>query len=204
MKIELKKVKLGPGSQETVQFTGELHIGGKLVAFLNDDGHGGEIQIDLAIPYVEGKEKESKEKRVEFSKLLEDAEKYCKTLPPAQPSEEEKAAGFDKPLKMDLQLFMSLEVSKVYYAKNRKYQVTKEMSRLARHCHDRIVILSKKEVEDFISGASNKYPVVKTVNLKKPLRVFNQEELKQYIKVKLLPQLKGDEYIYNTNIPNLD
>lgn len=204
MKLEIKKIKLGSGSQETIQFTGELHINGKLVAFLNDGGYGGEIEIQIAAFYEEGKEKEFKEKQTTLLKLLEDAEKYCKALPPVQPSEEEKAAGFDKPLKMDLQFFMSIEVNKIYNAKNRKYQVTKEMARLTRLCNLRLVILSKKQVEDFISGASNDYPIVKTITMKKPFHVYNQEQLKQFIKDKILPQLKGDEYLFNTNIPKLD
>lgn len=200
MNIELKRVKLGPGSRETIQFTGDLYVDGKLIAFLDDSGHGGDIEITVAAFYEEGKDKEFKEKREALSKILESAEKYCKTLPPVQPSAELIQMGLDKPLKMDLQLWMSMEVGKLASQK----EIKKEIARLGRLCETKIIILSKKQVDDFISEASNKYPDVKTINLKKPLRTFNQEELKKYIKDKLVPQLKGDEYIYNKNIPKLD
>lgn len=41
MKLELKKIKFGPGSQETTQFVGELYCDGKLVADVSNDGGGG-------------------------------------------------------------------------------------------------------------------------------------------------------------------
>lgn len=41
MKLELKKIKFGPGSRETTQFTAELYCDGKLVADVSNDGGGG-------------------------------------------------------------------------------------------------------------------------------------------------------------------
>ena len=41
MKLELKKIKFGPGSRETTQFVAQLYCDGKLVADVSNDGGGG-------------------------------------------------------------------------------------------------------------------------------------------------------------------
>lgn len=69
MKIELKKLKVFEEmSEETTAFVADLWINGKKVAYCKNDGHGG---CTYYSPYTS-----------ELRGLLNEAEAYCKALPP--------------------------------------------------------------------------------------------------------------------------
>lgn len=98
--LELKKVKISDSlSEETVAFTGELWVNGKLAARCSNHGTGGPNDYHDTYQIPNGKE------------LVKVAEEYCKGLPavdidPEAPVENEK-------LPMDLEFWISLEIEKI-------------------------------------------------------------------------------------------
>lgn len=84
MKIELKKKKVCKwASEETICFQAELWIDGKKAGTVSNDGKGGAH-------------------RFTDYKAIQEAKKYCKTLPPV------KFKDFSLP--MDLELYISMMV----------------------------------------------------------------------------------------------
>lgn len=69
MKIELKKVHFSESlSEETNAFTADVWVNGKKVGYVRNDGHGGNTNVR---PYSGV-----------TTKLFNECEDYCKTLPP--------------------------------------------------------------------------------------------------------------------------
>lgn len=88
MKIELKSLKVFEEmSEETTAFVADLFINGKKVAYCKNDGRGG---CTYYSPYTK-----------ELRGLLNEAEAYCKTLPPLQ---FEVGSGSMMDLPQDLEL----------------------------------------------------------------------------------------------------
>lgn len=69
MKITLKRLKVYPRlSEETTAFNADVYADGVLIAYAQNDGHGGETRIDAAKPELRAK--------------VAEAEAWAKTLPP--------------------------------------------------------------------------------------------------------------------------
>lgn len=68
MKIELRKIKIGPNSQETLNYKGDLYIDGVLVGYCTNSGQGGMTSIHGQSAYG-------------YS-IIRKAEKWAKELPP--------------------------------------------------------------------------------------------------------------------------
>lgn len=68
MKLELRNIKLGFGSEETLNFLADLYADGKKIAYCENTGKGGQTNINPFPPY----------KWTE----IQAAEAYARTLPP--------------------------------------------------------------------------------------------------------------------------
>ena len=117
MKLELKNICTGPGSQETFQFVANLYFNDELIGDVENNGCGGMNNVTPASAILKkiSWEKEREKFSLKFKELrqkIEEAETYCKTLPPNIPTkyEKEKLGWMDLP--MDLDLWISLEVEK--------------------------------------------------------------------------------------------
>ena len=99
MKIEVKKIKTFMG-MDCPGYNCDLHVDGKLVAYVVDDGSGG----STGFCWVEnGKE-------VWNGKMQKAVEAYCTAMPPVPVPD-------SKPLSMTLELYVALEVEKMGVAK---------------------------------------------------------------------------------------
>jgi hypothetical protein len=95
MKIELKKLKISLAlSEETTAFTADISVNGKVVGYAKNCGYGGSTDV---MPY-----------KKEDRPILEEAEAYCKTLPPVQN------------INMDLEFFIDLLVEEDMQKKENK------------------------------------------------------------------------------------
>lgn len=97
MILEMRNVKIGPTSEETTNFAGDLYVNGKKAARCSNSGQGGPTDID---PYEGMKD------------LVSQAEIYTKTLPP------HKSSLSDAPFAMDLELWIDLQLSEIETQKN--------------------------------------------------------------------------------------
>lgn len=176
MKLELKKIKLGPGSEETTQFTAELFVNGKLAAYCDNDGKGGSTDIRAYKP--------------EHRALVAEAEAYCKTLPPL-------SLGGGTAIPMNLEHWVDEEVFKAESAK----ELQKTIKKLDRLCERNVVLVSRQQMEDFRGGRTNQLSY-RTMKFHHPISRYSAES-----KIKIVQQsstnLKGDEYIYNENLPKI-
>lgn len=183
MKLELKKIKLGPGSEETTQFTAELYINGELIALCDNSGKGGETDIR---PYPKHETREGYDK---LRKIIAEAEVYAKTLP-GVPSD-----FSDGELPMSLDFWVDLEVDKFAQLKDRE----KIINRIEKACQTKIVIFNKIEYESFMAGKTMEMSQ-REWNFKKPLSSFPVEYLKGQIK-EIKKKISSEEFIYNKNLP---
>lgn len=184
MKLELKNIKLGPGSEETTQFTADLYVDGKKTAHCDNSGKGGMTDIH---PIYSENDAEFNDRR----SLLKQAEKYAQTLP-GFPS----SFGSKEPLPMSLDFWVDLEVEKIMNEKEQK----KMLNKIKKDCETKVVIMKRQEYDNFMSGKSPRlsYGVY---NLKQKISDFHVGTITQFLNTKVLPFLKEDEYIFNTNLP---
>ena len=187
MKIELKNIKHSPSlSEETEAFTASLYIDGKKVGNCTNRGHGGCTDIDAI--YHDG----NKDEQITNREIIKKANEYCKTLPPIT----NEFGG--NPLSMDLEFYVDLELSKHLKQKD----IAKCLKKLDRECIKKIVVVSKKVLEGYKENKNDltwsqlgyKIPLVEVHRI-------NPEAFKAQI-AKTTSELKGDEYIYNTNLPD--
>lgn len=178
MKLELKNIKIGPGSEETIQFTAELYVEDKFAAYCDNTGKGGCTDI-------RGYEPGQKE-------LLKQAEAYCKTLP--------HVTFGENSYPVTLEDWVDSEVYKFENKRHFKKEQKRILNGVKRDCETKIVVLNKKVYEEFIAGKSMglNYQII---NLKRNLRFYNQTELKKFVD-SVKAKLKDDEFIFNTNLPN--
>ncbi len=176
MKLELKKIKLGPGSEETTQFTAELYVDGKLAAHCDNAGKGGSTDIRAY-------EKHERE-------LVEKAETFCNTLPPLK-------LGSGTSIPMNLEHWVDEQVWKVESDK----QTSKIINAMKRATANKVVIVSKKALNDFLSGKGTQlgYNIIKYPH---PFERY-APEARLTIVQRATAVLKDDEFIYNENLPKL-
>jgi len=102
MKLELKSIKYTEWmSEETLCFTANLWVDGKVFAEVSNDGHGGCHRI-----YMHDKSEFGKAgKRTSFYRVLKEVEAHCNAMPNLEP-----CALFGEGLPMDLELWCNMEV----------------------------------------------------------------------------------------------
>ncbi len=172
--IEIKNIKLGPGSQETTQYVADLFIDGKKVANLNNSGHGGSTNM---LP-TDGK----------LWPLLKQAEKQLEFEAKQKDPEAKSCDGFIQDLADDMAC-----------AKENEKEIQKTLKKMDRACISKIIVVDEKELEQFKFGKTSQL-AMSEINLKTPLSSFPQEQLKTYI-LKVKNSLKEGEIIYNKNLP---
>lgn len=102
MKLELKSIKYTEWmSQETLCFTANLWVDGKVFAEVSNQGHGGCTDVHMHSKSVFGKSG----KRTSFYRRLKEVEAHCKSMPNLEP-----CALFHDGLPMDLELWCNMEV----------------------------------------------------------------------------------------------
>jgi len=174
MKLELKKIKIGPGSEETTQFTAELYVNGKLAAHCDNSGKGGCTDIRA---YEPGQRE-----------LVAQAEAFCKTLPPVKSS-------FGGEYPMDLEGWVD---EQVYKAESEK-EIKRVLNKFDRKTANHIIVISKKLLDDFKSGKAVELSY-REWKLNTPIALLNEGHKRAYV-LDITGKLKGDEYIYNSNLP---
>jgi hypothetical protein len=179
--LELRKVKIVSSmSRETIAYTGELWVNGKLTATLFNDGGGGSDEINTI--YLNGPE----EHRASI-KRLQEAEEYCRTLPDHL-SPKNEAGGYGYALKMTLDLWINLEVGKISDEQElKKFRKKRDKAML-----NAIVI-----------GNDQQYRVLQWPSTTIEMLLMTdsgRHALLQAIK-KAKASLKDDERILNTNLP---
>jgi len=121
MKLELRKIRVGPTSRETNNFAADLYVDGKKCADVFNDGGGGNTRI-----YAYNG----------MNDLLRQAEAFAKTLPPVK----NEFSSIDVPmndLPMDLEFFCDMQVDDHL---NKKY-----MERLQR----KSILVGKEGAKEF-------------------------------------------------------
>jgi hypothetical protein len=173
MKIELKNLKIYPNlSEETTAFTATLYIDGVEICECKNSGQGGQTDIRV---YNDKK----------HTDLIDKAEAFLK----------EKANG-----KKSYEGYLIDFVDDLVGKEDNKKEKAKMLKKMEKDCLTKIVIISKKVLDDFVSDKSLALEY-STINMKNPLTAFNQNELKAHVNLRILPTLKGDEIIYNKNLP---
>lgn len=173
MKLELKSIKLGPGSEETTQFTAKLYVEGKFAAYCDNAGKGGSTDVRAYEP----QERE----------LTAQAEAYCKTLPP-------KVYSWGN-VDMNLENWVDEQVWKI---ENEK-EIKRGLQTLTKKCEKAIVVVSKKLLDDFKAGkpvslSYRQWPIkIGVANL--------PDATKRVYVLQVTAKLEGDEFIYNENLP---
>lgn len=176
MKLELKKIKLGPGSEETTQFTAELYVNGKFAAHCDNSGKGGPTDIRA---YGKGDQK-----------LVDEAEKYCATLPPLD-------LGGGTSIPMNLEHWVD---DQVYKAEKEK-EIKRVLLKLNKKCEKGIIALSQSLLDEFKAGKSVDVSY-REWNVKVPISSLSDTQKRSYV-LQISNVLKGDEFIYNENLPKL-
>ena len=174
MKLELKKIKLGPGSEETTQFTAELYVDGKFAAHCDNSGKGGPTDIRA---YGKGDQK-----------LVDEAEKYCATLPPLD-------LGGGTSIPMNLEHWVD---DQVYKAEKEK-EIKRVLVKLNKKCEKGIIVISQSLLDKFKAGK----PVdvaYREWNIKVPISSLSDAQKRAYV-LQITNVLNGDEFIYNENLP---
>ena len=110
MKLELKSIKYTEWmSEETLCFTANLWVDGKVFAEVSNQGHGGCTDVHMHSKSVFGKSG----KRTSFYRQLKEVQAHCKSMPSLEPCALFGAEGlktFSEGLPMSLELWCNMEV----------------------------------------------------------------------------------------------
>jgi hypothetical protein len=172
MKIELKNIHHSPSlSEETEAFTANLYINDIHAGYAKNQGHGGPTDYDWH------------DER--GRKLIAEAEAYCKALPPEKFEMDGKQHFFEMNLEQFIDNLLSRHLDEKELQKFRK-KIDKAM-----------------EFGIVIGVPDQSFGVLK---FKSPIDMIlvhpkGADILKDTIVNKVLPSLKEDEKILNTNIP---
>lgn len=176
MKIEVKNIKIGPGSQETLQYVAEVYVDGKKLFYADNSGHGG-------MTNVQAYSKEGNEIRSKIDTFLEAEAK----------KKDANARTYDGWLE-DL-------CDDAANAKENEKAIKSALKKLDKATITKIIIVSKKVLDDFSLGKGGSALSYSEVNIKQPIALVNPEQIKKFVDEKIKPQLKGDQFIYNKNLP---
>ncbi len=172
MKIELKNIEYSERmSQETSCFAADLYINGKCAGVASNRGHGGSTDYHA----------HSEEGRA----LINEAEAYCKTLPPYT----YESYGENRSIAMDFELY----IENLLLA----YLQQKELQKFRKS-------LDRAMVKGFVFGKPDES--YEAITFKVPLQTImsppNQPEVMvNLLKKHLIPELKDGNILLNTNIP---
>ena len=174
MKIEIKNIKLGPGSEETIQYTADLYLDGKKIAYIDNAGKG--AMTDLA-PYEHT-----------AWPLITSAEEQCKAEALAKDPEAFTCDGFLNDL--------ADEIACDLY--NKKI-INSTFRKLDKACIKAIVIVQKDDLDKLNAKKVadipwSKYPY------KIPIASIPEGQLRASL-LRIRMKLKKGEIIYNKNIP---
>lgn len=183
MKLEVKKIKHARSlSEETNAFTAELHVDGEHVAVCKNSGQGG--MTDVYPKYSQDKTKQE-----HYREMIKKAEAFCQKLPNL-PSE-----IFKEGLPMSLDFYIDLEIEKDLSQK----EVKRVLNKLDKLCLNHIIILSKKNFDDFCAGKTNELKQT-FYGWKRPIAAIPVEVIRMQLPA-VKAKMKGDEFIYNKNLP---
>lgn len=166
MNIEIRSLKTNLAfSEETTMFTAYVFIDGVKVGYAQNDGRGGDTYIQAIEPYDRNR------------KLIQDAEEYCKTLPP----ETYEYNGTTRELTMRLDFYIDKLVDKS--------------------------VMDKQYAKDFKKGIcytkcndAHFYKISTWKNCK--LADMFMTPLRKLAVINYIKELKADGYtILNTNLP---
>lgn len=177
MKLELKNIKLGPGSEETTQFTAKLYVDGKFAGDCDNAGKGGPTDIRI---WGGGSQE-----------LIDKAEAYCKTLPPLKFSWGE--------IKMSLEHWVDEQIDKLADAKHLAKEHKRILAQMERDTKRYVVVVSRQNLDAFKSGASQQLPY-HTFDYNVPIDRYSDNAKRQIVE-QITTKLKDDEFIYNSNLP---
>lgn len=176
MQIELRNIKVAEHlSEETSAFTANLYINNKKIAFVKNGGHGGSTDYQLY--------------NQEDAPTLRQAEEYCKSLPPAV-YPDSIIDGKPLTIPMDLENYIDYLLN----THLQKKDLEKFHKKMAKHQENSILL-----------GIPDKQ--YRRLQFSKPisemLRFENgAEAIKNAIQEKIIPNLKEEETILNTNLPS--
>jgi hypothetical protein len=174
MKIELKNIKHSPSlSEETEAFTANLYINGKHAGYAKNSGHGG--STDYGAINEEGR------------KLITEAEAFCKALPAKEYPDSKGIESFE--VAMNLENF----IDNLLYDHLKQKDIVRFNNQLNKAMQNAVVYGIPDHSFDTIS-----YKITIEALLAHPK---GPENLKQMIVKEVLPELKGEVIILNTNIP---
>jgi len=167
MKVEVKNIKVNlTFSEETTCFKGDLYIDGKKRGYCENDGHGG-------CTYYHGYNKED-------NKVIEECEKYCKTLPKVKHGDMEWEQSLEGVIDGIIDDYVNEKEKKKLQKKMEKDMLTK-------------LILSK--------GNPNQYETVSWKGGVTIEKIINNPLWKSSL-INTINKYKGEGYtILNTNIP---
>ena len=178
MKLEVKKIKHARSlSEETNAFTAELHVDGEHIADCKNSGKGGMTD-------VYPKFSENKKKLDHYREMVKKAEAFCQTLP-----------KYEGNMKMSLDFYIDLEIEKDL----NKKEVQRVIKKLDKDSLNHIIILSQKNFDDFCAGKTHELKQT-AYGWKRPIAAISAEVIRMQLPA-VKAKMKGDEFIYNKNLP---
>ena len=179
MKIELKNVKINlTFSEETTMFKADLVINGIVVGEANNDGRGGCTFYDANSYNVKKQEFLPDAERKRNKELIEQAEAFCKSLPPMKHT----FGDVEHEIPMSLEYF----IDELVYEELKKKEQKK---------------FEKKMVDAILWGKPNGHSYTQ-VKFKIPLAKIPLMQLQGVVN-KYKTQLKEGEQFLNTNLEEL-
>lgn len=182
MKIEIKKIKLGPGTEETIQYTAELYVNNVKIGDIDNSGKGAATDIRV--------DKENRD-------LEQQAEEFLKQ---EALKNDPKARTFDGFI-ADFADEMAGKLYNEKVVKDNKKAINKTLKALDDKCVKNIVIIMQSKIDDLKAGKLKEDLTFSEIPQKFPLSAYNQVDLKKYIDEKVKPLLKPGQIIYNKNLP---
>lgn len=170
MKIELKNIEYSERmSEETNCFAADLYINGKCVGVASNQGHGGPTN------YHSNSE--------EGTALIQEAEAYCKSLPPY----------ISEYLSTSIEMDLEMHIDDLLTA----YLQQKELQKFRKS-------LERAMVKGFVFGKPD--DSYEAITFKVPLQIImsapnKPEVMVNLLKKHLIPELKDGNILLNTNIP---
>lgn len=178
MKIEIKNIIHSVSlSEETNAFVADLYVDGKKIAKCSNDGRGGMTKIEALYSKNEIEKKQ-------YRQLLLDAEQFAKTLP--------KKSG----LPMTLDFYIDIKIGVDLQSKS----IKKSIKKLDKLSEKNIIVISKSQLENYISGKTTELKYKLYGDGKNPLNAFSEGVLRLRMR-NIELRFINDEMFYNKNLP---
>ena len=175
MKIELRNTKVNlTFSEETTMFHADLYVDNKKVGYAENEGHGGSTNYNWISTNTSSRE--------ENQRIIEEAETYCKSLPPITTS-------FGN-LGMNLENYID-EIIDTYVEKKEKEKFFKKIGKTMEKC----LVYGNKKTSQCFSYGWKKFTIAQLLTVPQ-----GRAAIVAGIK-KIESNLKKDETIWNENIP---